>query len=362
MSQAPLTNDERIAALRRFGYDPREAEFLCLAALHGGHFLPRQYQDFLGHSHVAASLDQVPNSSARARALSQMVARLFENGHAKALVYRRDQPIYHLATRPFYAVIGQPDNRDRRERQPSTIKNKLMGFDFVVANPEARFLATEQEKVDYFSVAYGVPIERLPAKVYGGSGATTRRYFVEKYPILLPHVSGDNGSASGARGPVSFCFVDEGLTTASHFETFLKHYAPLLSALSSVRLIYIAARPAPFRRAEKAFARLLGNRLFSVQVDSNLTHDKLRYFDLRKRFEAKEFESLNRAALLELRDARATFSAMEYEQEYGDWKVGATEKQTLFATEKCGCPETEIAFLTHLLEHNYDLFGTLTAL
>ena len=43
-----MTNAERIQALQRLGYTEREAAFLCLAALHGGYFLRRQYAQFLG--------------------------------------------------------------------------------------------------------------------------------------------------------------------------------------------------------------------------------------------------------------------------------------------------------------------------
>ncbi len=38
-----MSSAERIAALKGLGYTEREAAFLCLAALHGGYFLRRQY-------------------------------------------------------------------------------------------------------------------------------------------------------------------------------------------------------------------------------------------------------------------------------------------------------------------------------
>src|SRR5215813_2044747 len=48
MSQIPMSNEDRLIALSRFGYTEREAAFLCLAALHGGYFMRRQYGDFAG--------------------------------------------------------------------------------------------------------------------------------------------------------------------------------------------------------------------------------------------------------------------------------------------------------------------------
>lgn len=352
MSQVALTNDERIKALSRFGYDQNEASFVCQAALHGGHFVPRQYHRFLGMREGAGS----PNQK---QGLSQLMARLFNNGHAKALVYHREDPIYHLAARSLYAAIGQSDNRNRRERQPSTIKNKIMGFDFALAHPGECFLATEQEKFGYFNRACGVSSDRLPAKAYGRSGASVRRYFVEKYPIFLMN---ETALSAGPQGGVSFCFVDEGFTTASHFETFLRHYTPLFEALPRVHVIYVAARPAPFRAAEKVFAKLLSDFLVGPINGAPPDQAKRRYFDLRKRFEAKEFDGLDRAALLELRDARAGFSTPQYEREYGDWKSGAVSARNVCAAVKAPQRTPAIAFSAHLLEHNYDLFGTLTAL
>ena len=50
MPQIAMTNDERSDALRRFGYTEKEARFLCLAGLHGGYFLRRQFAEFIGNS------------------------------------------------------------------------------------------------------------------------------------------------------------------------------------------------------------------------------------------------------------------------------------------------------------------------
>ena len=47
MKQIQLTNDERIQALRIFGYSEAQARFICLVALHGGYFINRQAAEFL---------------------------------------------------------------------------------------------------------------------------------------------------------------------------------------------------------------------------------------------------------------------------------------------------------------------------
>ena len=70
------------------------------------------------------------------------------------------------------------------------MKNKVMGLDFILAHPGATFLATEQEKVGYFTGILNVDSGQLPAKIYN-SAAPTTRYFVEKYPIFLPEKKND---------------------------------------------------------------------------------------------------------------------------------------------------------------------------
>jgi len=240
MTQITLTQDERIHALRGFGYSEREAAFLCLAALHSGYFQRRQYGQFLGKGH-----------SGTANALIQKAVAL---DHVKVSTYATSACVYHLCTRPFYEAIGQADNRNRRERQPLSIKNRLMSLDFVLDHPDRRFLATEHEKLDYLA---GLKIERsiVPAKHYASreSDQSTTRYFIEKYPMFVA-----NRAPDGTQAELGFCFVDEGARTTSRFETFLHHYQPLFTTLAQFRIVYVAAGPLLFAPAERAFSPVFG--------------------------------------------------------------------------------------------------------
>ena len=242
MSQIQLTNEERIEAIRRFGYSEREAAFLCLAALHGGYFLQRQYCGFLGKE--------------GGRAASGLVQTTLAKDHARASTYLGHVSIYHVCARPFYAALGQTDNRNRRERQPLTIKNRLMGLDFVLAHSEQQYLATQQEKVTYFR-RLGIECSALPTKLYyaGNGGGATARHFVEKYPVFLP-----TDATTGGTSMVSFCFVDEGLLTVSRFETFLAQYRPLFALLDRFQVVYVAATPRLFSAAERAFEHILSGQ------------------------------------------------------------------------------------------------------
>src|ERR1700730_9956359 len=149
MSQIALTNVERRQALERLGYSEREAHFLCLAALHGGYFLRRQYAQFLGCQDGGT--------------VTQLIEKILDLRHAESATYKANTHIYHLSARPFYASLGQEDNRNRRRKELVTIKAKLMGFDFVLDHQDKEYLATEQEKVRFFQEAFQVESSTLPA-------------------------------------------------------------------------------------------------------------------------------------------------------------------------------------------------------
>ena len=350
MSQILLTDYERVTALQQFNYSEREARFLCLAGLHGGYFLRRQYGQFLGK--------EVGGTAA------VLVEKLVANGHTNISVYDHNTHVYHLGARPFYAAMGQEDNRNRRERQLSTIKNKLMGLDFVLAHARNVFLATEQEKVHYFTGVLNVGSGQLPAKIYNSAkAAPTTRYFVEKYPIFLPEKS-NSEMATRPSPVVSFCFVDEGLTTTSHFETFLEQYGQLFTALRAFQVVYVAARPAPFGPVERVLQKYVTariGRLGGAPADP-LIERLSRHFELRRQYEAKDFVGLDRGKLIELRNDRVEFAAPKYDALYELWKSGGTMAVRQHLSPETGARHLpQASFSTHLLEHNYDFFGTLTS-
>ena len=232
MSQIALTNSQRAAALKRFGYSESEACFLSLAALHSGYFLRRQYTRFL--------------EAQDGGKVSRLIQRALANGHVKTSTWRKNTQLYHLCTRPFYEALGQGENRHRRARALLAIKNKIMGLDFVLAHRQYSYLATEQEKLDYFTGTLKLDTSILPAKLYrsANSRLTTTRYFVEKYPIFVGEATPPSPSPVG-----TFCFVDEGSASLSGFETFLDQYGRLFASLPQFRVIYVADRDAHFRPA-----------------------------------------------------------------------------------------------------------------
>lgn len=347
MSQIRFTQEERIRALEQLGYTEREATFLCLSALHGGYFLRRQYADFLAQ----------PDGGS----VTQLIEKTLAKQHVRVLTFYHKTNIYHLCTRPFYAMLGQVDNRNRRLRQPFTIKNKLMGLDFVLAHRDHPYLATEQEKLDYFTRTLQIPASTLPAKLYQSSKTkdATRRYFIDKYPIFLA-----NSPLPAAPPVVSFCFMDEGLTTLSKFQTFLTQYRPLLALLPKFALIYVAATSTPFDAAKRAFDRFARN----PQADANgpaidpQIHRLLEHFGARRLYETKQFDAFDRTRLIQFRNDREELSGPENEVLYERWKAGGdADVMAILVPEIKASRQIRGEFSTYLLEHRYDLFGSLTA-
>lgn len=171
-SRKTESNEDRIHALMNLGYLKREAEFVCLAALHSGFFLRRQYREYRGTKPGYAD--------------KHLLARLINLRHCRILTLGPRTQVCHLSSRPLYARIGEPDNRHRRMRSGLSIKVKLMALDYVLAHSEVPYLATEEEKVDFFCGRLGIGKSRLPTKTYRSKTGetTTDRYFVEKFPVV----------------------------------------------------------------------------------------------------------------------------------------------------------------------------------
>jgi len=60
-----------------------------------------------------------------------------------------------------------------------------MVLDAVLADPDRNWLATEQDKVSYFTLRYRIPRQDLPSLTFRAEDAETVRYFPDKLPIGL---------------------------------------------------------------------------------------------------------------------------------------------------------------------------------
>jgi hypothetical protein len=331
-----MTNEERIFALQSCGYTPRQATFLCTVALHSGYFLRRQYHIFLG---------QKPGASAE-----RLIQRGLAIGHIRIHGSANRTLIYHLGARSLYEVLGDENNPNQRWRQPCSVKTKLMGLDFVLAHPQHRYLATDDEKLDFFCSTLGLERDCLFARDYRSrhpESQTRTRYFVDRFPIFVANAAPDH------RPVVSFCYVDGARAKPSGFETYLEHYRAVFSSLSSFEVVYVAIDPQMFPKAERVFARCLRASLCSPDPLSARLQE---HFRIRELFERHGSRCLDQQRLDCFRDELEEYRGPKFEALYQQWKSeGSPGVCAGTATDQLGR-----GFRTWRVADQYQLFGDLT--
>ena len=335
----PLETPDRVAALRRFGYTLREAEFLEIAMTHSGHFLRRQFNAFLGQ----------PDGGAADRFLR----RANERGHLRSRRIAKRTMLHHVASYQLYRAVADPDCRHRRERALWAVRKKVMALDYVLAHRGERFLATGAQKLAFFSSELSLSPSCLPSKAYrvGGPDRLARRYFVDRFPI---HVAGDD---AGRFPVVSFCYVDDGLSL-SGFKTYLDRYQALLAVLGRFRIV--VASPGEYRRSRaervaSAFGSALKQRRAEILAD--LESKRRGYFRVRDAFERKDYRGITKADLDRFRRLRNELESAEIDADYEHWKRNGRDSTTRVGR---GCAPTESpfdpTFSFSLLDHDYQQF------
>jgi hypothetical protein len=325
----PETSIENLLGL---GYTEDEAHFLYLVATHSGYFSTRQYLQFTGAKPGEKSM-----------ALTQ---KLLGKGHAAAHLLLRNGRVYHLFSRLMYRAIDREELRNRREHSVEYIRTKLAILDFVMANLDYRYLETEAEKVDYFCSKPGISKAFLPAKRYTGAirHNTTDRYFVDKFPLFFP-------PESSSPAVVTFSFVDPGLLSLASFDTYLLAYSTLFSALPTVRFVYIATRTTHCKAAETLFL----SRMHRTP-SSDPGEEVLRYFSLRKLWEAKQFGSLTCGDAKFFNGARKCFNDAATDIRYQQWIVGRVTSDAVRAEFRDLAPKQEVSFSVELVDGQAALF------
>lgn len=321
--------EEAIAIFRRLGYEANEATFLTLAAIHSGYFVRRQYAEFLG-------LGRGGNEQ-------RFVEKLLQKGHASFTRYHLNKVVYHIRAKSIYSRLGQTDNRNRRDKAPRTLKRKLMCLDFVLAHKGHRFLATESEKVAYFTADREIPLSHLPVRRYVSheSAAPTDRYFVDKLPVFV-----DDSSSSAP--VVHFAYVDEGAETLQGFETFLDQYRALLAAVS-FEIVYVADRSTWFDKAAKLTANMGG----AVAPLTPEAFELVDYFRIRRKFEARDFAGLDTDRIVRYREQKRQYSDATNEALYRRWLLQG-DRAISGGNLESGAHGS---FRTMLIPHDYNIFG-----
>ena len=212
-----------VAALESLGYTEREAAFLYLVAAHSGYFLRRQFNYFI---------DRHKGSIAH-----RFIEKAHAAGHIETIDYGQGFHIYHLFSKPIYRLLGNPDSQNRRRKGDGMIRARLMALDYVLENDTEHYLASEEERLHFFTETRGIHTE----SVAGGL------LFSSVFPI------GIADRTQPATSLVRFTFIDEGLLSTRRFSRFLTDMAPLLHELGTFELVYVASSDYNFPAAGHQF-------------------------------------------------------------------------------------------------------------
>lgn len=285
-------------ALKALGYTEPEAHFLYLVATHSGYFVARQFLGFTG-AHWG-------------KRTTMFWAKLHAQKHARTECFPKSGVIYHLFSRRLYRQIGRENLRNRREHEIEFIRQRIAMLDFVLANQKHRYLETEPEKVRFFSDQLNVPSHFLPSKTYLGSrnSQPTTRYFVDKLPMFL----GDEALSSPV---VTFTFLQGSEAGMAEFIHHLKAYLPLFRQLPEFRFLYLARADSHFHAAKELF-----DSLVTIPLQSDASADIVRYFQIRKAWDLKQYSMLSEADLIFRNNAKARFPGNRFENLYRAWKAG----------------------------------------
>ena len=321
-----------IENLLGLGYTEDEARFLYLVATHSGYFSTRQYLQFTGTKPGEKSM-----------AFTQ---KLLGKRHATARLLLRNGRVYHLSSRLVYRAIDREELRNRRDHSVEYIRTKLAILDFVLAHLDYHYLETEAEKVDYFCSKLSISKAFLPAKRYRGAirHKTSDHYFVDNFPLFFfPEPS--------SPPVVIFSFIDPGLLSLASFETHLLAYSTLFSALSTVRFLYITTRTTHCKAAERLFLARMHRT-----PNSDPGEEVLRYFSLRKLWEAKHFGTLTRDDMKFFEGAKKRFNDAATDIRYQQWIVGRVTSDAVLTEFRDLAPKQEVSFSTELVDGQAALF------
>ena len=166
-----MTAEDRIKAIEEFGFTSRQARFLVTVLLHAGVCVPRQYATLAG--------------TAYGHNVTTFFDRLVQRGYATASHCLHNRAaLYHIQHQALYRAIGQPHSRYRRPVSARQAIDRVMLLDAIISSPELVWLATEDEKVAFFSLmAPSIQPERLPHLTIGKPPSARLRLFPDGLPI-----------------------------------------------------------------------------------------------------------------------------------------------------------------------------------
>ena len=285
-------SSSHLDALKAFGYTEEEARFLYIVATHSGYFVARLFLAFT-EAHWG-------------KRTTTFWDKLHTKKHARTECFPKSGVVYHLFSRKLYRQIGRENLRNRREHEIEFIRQRIGILDSLSSRNQQRiYLETEPEKVRYFCGQLKVANHFLPAKTYHGQRTSqpTVRYFVDKFPMCL-----GNETSSPV---VTFTYIQGAEASLTDFVHHLEAYLLLFRQLSEFRFLYLARTDSHFEKAKELFESLV-----TIPLESDAAKDILRYFQIRKVWDLKQYASLTEGDLFFRNDAKGQFAGDRFEHLY----------------------------------------------
>jgi hypothetical protein len=328
--------EDRARGLERFGFTPRQARFVATVALHSGYCLRRQYAAFA--------------NVAYGKNVRDFLDVLVKRGLAERFSVRADRGhVYHLQSRSIYRVLGQEDNRNRRDASAALMARKIMLLDFALLHRDLEWLVTEEDKLNLFVDILGMRRSDLPQRAYASSAPgvePTIHFFPHKMPMALV------GDPPTAR----FVYL-----AADHvgggFHKFLLDHLVLFQRLQSWVVVAIAPPKLPFAtECEAVFGRFLNDAALGVQMPPDDLHW---YFATRKTVESGQLRTLSVPDIHRFRELRDKFTGAAIDAAYSDWATrreagGPADHQVSLAERR-----SVGRLVVETLPFDYSQFGSL---
>jgi len=328
--------DIYLDSLKELGYTEIEARFIYIVATHSGYFTVRQFLDFA--------------DAKRGKRSDKLADKLVRNKHASTEMLRKNARVYHIFSRKIYAPIGKENIRNRRDHEFEFIKTRLLALDFILANQGHDYFETEVDKVQYFCGALGIEKHTLPTKLYLGTQnpSVTPRYFVDKFPMFLPTISGSP--------IVTFTYVAPEADNLVAFLTHLQNYLPLFRSLKQFRFLFVSPCEPLFPKARAIFSSVVKGPL-EVPSVTEIT----RYFQVRKLWESRQFAALRNEDIEFLNEATRKFAAPHIQGIYKEWKAGSLTEAHVVSLFPASDTNRKISFETCAVPSHRHLYSRIAA-
>lgn len=316
--------ESQLVGLRAFGYTEAEARFLYLVAVHSGYFTVRQFLDF---AHAKSG-----------KRNARFVEKLFRLGHATAQRYTRRSLIYHLSSRRIYEAIGKAHLRNRREHELDYIKAKLLGLDFILANPEDRYFETPKEKRHYLIERF-----KLSESVFSPSNENGKAItFSEGFPVCVAYPAPDYMPV------VTFTYVDIEHRDLDRYIRHLRTYRPLFRQLPSFQLVYISTAAGLQQDA---------GELFSFLVEGRGLSDLARYFDIETKWNSKKYSLVTENDLIFRNQVAKRFKSEIFDTLFLLWRRNQLPKDFRADPETISTSTQKVLFRAVVVPGQEAVFG-----